>query len=142
MPDTVPTSGTTLDGLLAGFLTRTPLTLRVVLVSPDGLKIAYAGEADRAERLAASISGMFSLSRGSVRGGVQQLIVEGDTESLFVMSAGSAAEPTSVGTLLGVVANSEADPGVIGWEMLSLIKSLAEHLSTKARTGMHPGQGR
>ncbi|MER8084198.1 roadblock/LC7 domain-containing protein [Streptomyces sp. NPDC087532] len=142
MPDTVPTSGTTLDGLLAGFLTRTPLTLRVVLVSPDGLKIAHAGETDKSEQLAASISGMSSLSRGSVRGGVRQLIVEGDTESLFVMSAGSAAEPTSVGTLLGVVADSEADPGVIGWEMDSLIKSLAEHLSTKARTGMHPGQGR
>ncbi|MFC9620159.1 roadblock/LC7 domain-containing protein [Streptomyces sp. NPDC056930] len=142
MPDTVPTSGTTLDGLLAGFLTRTPHTLCVVLVSPDGLKIAHAGETDKPEQLAASIGGLSSLSRGSVRGGVRQLIVEGDIESLFVMRAGSAAEPATVGTLLGVVVDSEADPGVIGWEMDSLIKSLAEHLSTKARTGMHPGQGR
>ncbi|MGW1107392.1 roadblock/LC7 domain-containing protein [Streptomyces sp. NPDC002540] len=142
MPDTVHTRGTTLDGLLAGFLTRSPLTFRVLLVSGDGLKLAYAGETDRADQLAASISGLSSLSRGSVRGGVRQLIVEGDTESLFVMSAGSAAGPTTVGTLLGVVADSEADPGAIGWEMLNLIKGLDEHLSTKARTGMPPGQER
>ncbi|MFF9436484.1 roadblock/LC7 domain-containing protein [Streptomyces sp. NPDC014735] len=147
MPDTVPTSGTTLDGLLAGFLSRTPHAHHVVLVAPDGLTIAYADDGtdtsytDEADsgaegRLAAAISGLYSLARGILRGGVRQLVIEGETETLFVMSAGSAGHTSTVGTRLGVIAGQDADPGPIGWEMTSLIKSLDEHLSTRARTGM------
>ncbi|MGW1411876.1 roadblock/LC7 domain-containing protein [Streptomyces sp. NPDC002403] len=151
MPDTVPTSGTTLNGLLAGFLSRTPHAHQVVLVAPDGLQIAsaddgsdtcYSREADSGaeNRLSAVISGMYSLARGILRSGVRQIAIEGETETLFVMSAGSADHPSAVGTRLGVVAGHKADPGAICWEMTSLIKSLDEHLSTRARTGMYPGQ--
>ncbi|WP_330434185.1 roadblock/LC7 domain-containing protein [Streptomyces sp. NBC_00825] len=147
MPDTVPTSGTTLDGLLAGFLSRTPHAHHVVLVAPDGLTIAYADDGTSTSysaendggaegRLAAAISGLYSLARGILACGVRQIVIEGETEMLFVMSAGSAGQPSSVGTRLGVISGSEADPGVIGWEMAILIKSLDEHLSTKARTGI------
>lgn len=146
MPDTVPTSGTTLDGLLAGFLSRTPHAHHVVLVAPDGLTIAYADDgtgalySDEADggaqsRLAATISGLYSLAHGILRDGVRQLVIEGETETLFVMSAGSAGHTSTVGTRLGVIAGRDADPGAIGWGMTILIKSLDEHLSTRARTG-------
>ncbi|MFD7621467.1 roadblock/LC7 domain-containing protein [Streptomyces sp. NPDC059802] len=147
MPDTVPTSGTTLDGLLAGFLARTPHAHHVVLVAPDGLTIAYADDGtdtsytDEADsgaqgRLAAVISGLYSLAHGILQGSVRQIVIEGETETLFVMSAGSADHTSTVVTRLGVVAGKDADPGAIGWGMTMLIKSLDEHLSTRVRTGI------
>jgi predicted regulator of Ras-like GTPase activity (Roadblock/LC7/MglB family) len=150
MPDTVSTSGTTIDDLLAKFLSCTPLTHHAVLVSPDGLTIAYAnakpgtshsGDTDGgAARLSAAISGLYSLAHGVLPDGVRQLVIEGETATLFVMSAGSGGSPSAVGTRLGVLAGHEADPGNVGWGMTSLIKSLDEHLSTRARTGTRPGQ--
>jgi hypothetical protein len=42
-----------------------------------------------------------------------------------------------VGTVLGVLASPDADPGVIGHEMSLLVGSVADHLATRTRGDAH-----
>lgn len=148
-PDTFPandapaTGQTTLDGLLTGLLNRASGTVRVLLASGDGLKLAHTDkDADKADEMAAVMSGLYSLGRGIFKntpGGVRQVVVEHDGGRLFVMSAGAGGTGV-VGTVLGVLVLPSADPGLVGYEMTTLIKSLDEHLITEARTHKHSGQ--
>lgn len=90
--DDAPTTGqTTLDGLLAGLMNRAPGTVRVLLASGDGLKLAHTDkDVDKADEMAAVMSGLYSLGRGIFKhtpGGVRQVVVEHDGGRLFVMSA-------------------------------------------------------
>ncbi|MER6372581.1 roadblock/LC7 domain-containing protein [Streptomyces mirabilis] len=150
-PDTFPandaptTGQTTLDGLLTGLMNRAPGTVRVLLASGDGLKLAHTDkDADKADEMAAVMSGLYSLGRGIFKhtpGGVRQVVVEHDGGRLFVMSAGAGAtDPSVVGTVLGVLALPSAEPGLVGYQMTTLIKGLDEHLITEARTNKYSGQ--
>ena len=118
--------------LLSSLVQRVPHTRSALLLSSDGLVKALHGlDVDGADHLAAVASALFSLGRsvGTRFGGgeqVRQVVVELDTNLLFVCTAGS-------GACLAVLAAAEADPGVIGYEMSQLVKSVRPFLATPAR---------
>ncbi len=80
---------------------------------------------------------------GGPDGGFRQAIIEHNSVLVFVVSAdhaattGACSESGLVGSVLGVLAEPEADPGVVGYEMSLLVKSVAEHLVTETRRGRH-----
>jgi len=118
--------------LLTSLVQRVPHTRSALLLSSDGLVKAFHGlDTDGADHLAAVASALFSLGRsvGTRFGGgeqVRQVVVELDSNLLFVSTAGS-------GACLAVLAATEADPGVIGYEMAQLVKSVRPFLVTPAR---------
>jgi predicted regulator of Ras-like GTPase activity (Roadblock/LC7/MglB family) len=118
--------------LLAGLVDRVPDTRSALLLSSDGLrKAAHGLDDDGADHLAAIASGLFSLARsaGTRFGGtdvVRQVVAELEDSLLFVSAAGS-------GAVLAVIAGKEADPGVLGYEMAQLVKSVRPYLSTPTR---------
>ena len=124
-----------LDWVLADFVRRVPHTRAAVLASSDGvLKHRHGLGADDADRLSAIATGLCSLARGvgvlagDSEGAVRQVVVEHDAGLLFVSAAGQRA-------VLAVWAGQEADPGVVGYEMAQLVKSIPEHLATPVRPG-------
>ncbi|MFD0268266.1 roadblock/LC7 domain-containing protein [Streptomyces sp. NPDC127106] len=127
-----------LDWLLSGLVQRVPYTRSAVLLTADGLVTCLHGlDADSADHLAALASGLYSLGRsaGSRFGGgaeVRQVVVELDTALVFVSAAGS-------GTCLAVLADREADAGVLGYEMAMLVKSVRPYLAAPPR---RPAAGR
>ncbi|MFE2548881.1 roadblock/LC7 domain-containing protein [Streptomyces sp. NPDC059355] len=121
-----------LDWLLSGLVQRVPYTRSAVLLTADGLVSCVHGlDSDSADHLAALASGLYSLGRsaGSRFGGgaeVRQVVVELDSALVFVSSAG-------VGTCLAVLADREADAGVLGYEMAMLVKSVRPYLAAPPR---------
>ncbi len=124
-----------LGWLLRGLIERVPRTRSAVLLSSDGLTSAAHGlEPDSADHLSAIASGLFSIARSAASrfggsDGVRQVVAELDDTLLFVSSAG-------FGSVLTVLADREADAGVLGYEMSQLVKSVRPFLATPAR---HPG---
>jgi predicted regulator of Ras-like GTPase activity (Roadblock/LC7/MglB family) len=118
--------------LLSGLVDRVPDTRSALLLSSDGLrKAAHGLDDDGADHLAAIASGLFSLARsaGTRFGGtdvVRQVVAELEDSLLFVSAAGS-------GAVLAVIAGKDADPGVLGYEMAQLVKSVRPYLSTPTR---------
>jgi predicted regulator of Ras-like GTPase activity (Roadblock/LC7/MglB family) len=121
-----------LGWLLRGLVEHVPHTRSAVLLSADGLATAsYGLAADPADQLSAIASGLFSLARtAAVRfggsDGVRQVVAELDDTLMFVSSAG-------FGSVLTVLADREADAGVIGYEMAQMVKSVRPFLATPAR---------
>ena len=121
-----------LGWLLRGLVEHVPHTRSAVLLSADGLATAsYGLGPDPADHLSAIASGMFSLARtAAVRfggsDGVRQVVAELDDTLMFVSSAG-------FGSVLTVLADREADAGVLGYEMSQLVKSVRPFLATPAR---------
>ena len=121
-----------LDWLLRGLVEHVPHNRSAVLLSSDGVATAsYGLGQDPADQLSAIASGLFSLARtAAVRfggsDGVRQVVAELDDTLLFVSSAG-------FGSVLTVLADREADVGVIGYEMAQLVKSVRPFLTTPAR---------
>jgi predicted regulator of Ras-like GTPase activity (Roadblock/LC7/MglB family) len=126
-----------LDWLLDSMLERVVSARHIVLLSGDGLRIASSRGLNRenAEHLSAVASGFQSLARGTAEqfqgGGVRQTIVEMDHGFLFVTAAGQ-------GSCLALVAEEDADVGVIAYEMALLVSRVGQHLSVNARL---PGAG-
>jgi predicted regulator of Ras-like GTPase activity (Roadblock/LC7/MglB family) len=118
--------------LLRSLVERVLHVRGAVLLSSDGLtKSVHGLELDDADQLAAIASGFVALARSTgVRFGgsdmVRQVVAELDDTVLFVSSAGS-------GSVLTVLADRDADPGVVGYEMSQLIKSVRSFLATPAR---------
>lgn len=132
MSDAPPSHEQDLSWLLRGLVENVPHTRSAVLLSSDGLATAAYGLGhDQADQMSAIASGMFSLARtAAVRfggsDGVRQVVAELDDTLLFVSSAG-------YGSVLTVVADREADAGVLGYEMAQLVKSVRPFLITPAR---------
>ena len=129
-----------LNWLLTGLIERVPHTNSALLLSSDGLKKAFHGlDVDQADHLAAIASGMFSLARSAGSrfgdaGTVRQVVAELDQTLLFVSTAG-------YGAVLAVLATREADAGVLGYEMVQLVKSVRPYLATAPRhTAASPGE--
>ena len=118
--------------LLSGLIERVPGTRSALLLSSDGLrKAAHGLDDDGADHLAALASGLFSLARsaGTRFGGsevVRQVVAELADTLLFVSAAGS-------GAVLAVIAGKDADPGVLGYEMAQLVKSVRPYIGTPTR---------
>jgi len=130
--DAQPPREQDLGWLLRGLVENVPHTRSAVLLSADGLATAAHGLGpDQADQMSAIASGLFSLARtAAVRfggsDGVRQVVAELDDTLLFVSSAG-------YGSVLAVLADREADAGVLGYEMAQLVKSVRPFLVTPAR---------
>ena len=136
MPDTT-SRGATLDWLLDDLLSRVPATRHAAVMSADGLLTGASAGLGRedAEHLAAIAAGYQSLGRGATRrfgGGkaVRQTVVEMESGFLFVTAAGH-------GACLAVISDSDADIGVIGYEMAMLVTRVGPYLATPPRSGIH-----
>ena len=85
---------------------------------------------DAAERLAATASGLVSLSKGvsmDFRGGpVRQALIEMAHSYLILTSAGPGAH-------LVVLTGPGADVGVVAYQMNLLVKKIGEHLRAAPR---------
>jgi predicted regulator of Ras-like GTPase activity (Roadblock/LC7/MglB family) len=114
------TEATTFGWLLDNFVRTVPGSRHTLVVSADGLLMAMSEKMDRTsgDQLAAIVSGMSSLTRGAARqlggGNVRQAIIEMDNGFLFLMNI-------SNGSVLSVVAESNCDVGLIGYEMAMLV---------------------
>ncbi|GLW62419.1 dynein regulation protein LC7 [Actinomadura rubrobrunea] len=123
-----------LNWLVNDFAERVPAVRQAVLLSRDGLAVAASRELARedAEHLAALAAGVQSLARGAGRhfggGNVRQTIIEMDNVLLFVTAAGD-------GSCLAVLADADADAGLIAYEMAVLIKRVGTHLHVDPRFG-------
>jgi predicted regulator of Ras-like GTPase activity (Roadblock/LC7/MglB family) len=117
-----------LNWLVANFASRVPGARDAVVVSSDGLLMALSPGLDRAgaDQLAAIASGLTSLTRGASRcfggGRVNQVVVELEHAFLFVTSI-------SDGSALAVIANGNADVGLVGYEMTLLVERASAVLS-------------
>jgi predicted regulator of Ras-like GTPase activity (Roadblock/LC7/MglB family) len=122
-----------LDWLLDDLVLRVPHIQRAVYLSQDGLALGASRGLDRAdaEHLAALAAGFQSLARGAGRhfggGEVRQTIIEMSAGFLFVTAAGQ-------GTCLAVLTGSDADVGLIAYEMAVLVQRTGDHLQVNTRT--------
>ncbi|MFJ9739001.1 roadblock/LC7 domain-containing protein [Streptomyces sp. NPDC101166] len=137
MTYSAPATDTKLDQLLTGLVEKVADVNQAVVLSEDGLVVSKSLGFMRedAERLAATASGLMSLSKGvsmDFRGGpVRQALIEMANSYLILTSAGP-------GTHLVVLAGSHADVGVVAYQMNMLVKKIGEHLSAAPRTGVGP----
>lgn len=106
----------TFNWLLDSFTSSTAGVREAIAVSSDGLLMAVSAINDRsnAERLAAVVSGMISLS-----GGVASWYTLGDLNRVIVDMAEGYLLITAIssGSVLGVIADRSANLGTIAYEM-------------------------
>ncbi|MEU9293971.1 roadblock/LC7 domain-containing protein [Streptomyces sp. NPDC012693] len=131
-------TGTTTDEklswLLEGLLERTPATRHALVLSRDGLKLCRTSglSVDQADQLAAIAAGIQSLSHGASvefgdgSGGVRSAMTEFYGGILFIVEAGDGAH-------LALVADEDADAGLVGHNMAELVEQLGEHLVARPR---------
>jgi predicted regulator of Ras-like GTPase activity (Roadblock/LC7/MglB family) len=137
-------------------LAQLPDVTGVLLGTQDGLRLAHAGpsmDGKLADRLAAVINGLYSIAHGvdDGEGRVEQVLIRKSSFRLFIMSAGSppsvvarnaGRDPDKVESVLGVLTNTRADEGAVGFAMVNLIKRMGELLATQARvSGALSGDG-
>ncbi|MCM6778210.1 roadblock/LC7 domain-containing protein [Nocardia sp. CDC159] len=106
----------TFNWMLANFVRNTAGVRETVAVSTDGLLIAMSEGLERAaaDRLAAMVSGLSSLARSASRSysfdGLKLIMIEMRRGFLLVSAMGD-------GSCLGVIADSNCDIGLLGYEM-------------------------
>jgi predicted regulator of Ras-like GTPase activity (Roadblock/LC7/MglB family) len=121
-----------LDWLLDDLVARVVYISKAVILSRDGLTIGSSARLSKedADHLSAAAAGFQSLARGVGRhfggGPARQIIIEMETEFLFVTAAGE-------GSCLAVMAASSADVGLVAYEMAVLVKRVGEHLGVNPR---------
>jgi predicted regulator of Ras-like GTPase activity (Roadblock/LC7/MglB family) len=121
-----------LNWLLDDLMTRAVGAQHAVVLSTDGLCVGRSGSLNRedGEHLSAMASAFQSLARGVGRhfnaGQVRQTVVELDRAFLVVTAAGS-------GACLALVANEDADIGMIAYEMNLMVKKVGTYLVAKPR---------
>lgn len=121
-----------LNWLLDELVARTAQVRFAVMLSADGLSMGNSTGLARedTEHLAAVAAGFHSLAKGAGRhfdaGEVRQTMVELEHGYLFVAAAGR-------GSCLAVFAGSDADLGLIAYEMARLVRRVGEHLSAAPR---------
>jgi len=133
-----------LNWLITNFVERVPDVAHAVVVSSDGLPLAFSAgfPQERADQLAAVTSGLTSLTQGASRvfegGAVVQTVVEMQRGVLVIMAI-------SNGSSLAVLAASTCDLGLVAYEMTLLVER-AGRVRTPASRGIMqtaiPGDGR
>ena len=127
--------------LLDDLLERVPSARQAVVLSADGLLMgANSGMArEDAEHLSAMSAGFQSLAKGASRhfqaGPVRQTVVEMESAFLFVTAAGQ-------GACLTVLAESDADLGLIAYEMAMLVTRVGEFMTAPERAEATPSDAR
>jgi predicted regulator of Ras-like GTPase activity (Roadblock/LC7/MglB family) len=128
-----------LNWLVTAFVERVPSVAHAVVVSADGLPLAFSADLppDRVDQLAAVTSGLTSLMQGASRifqgGPVAQTVVEMRQGMLIVMSIGD-------GSTLAVLTAADGDLGLIAYEMALLAEQTGRSLTPDPRGG--PGYPR
>ena len=126
------------DWLLDDLVQRVAHIQKAMFLSRDGIALGSSRGLDQADAdlLAALASGFQSLARGAGQhfagGAVRQTIVEMEFGFLFVSAAGQ-------GSCLAVLADGDADVGVVAYEMAVLVQRAGDHLQVGIRSSA--GQG-
>lgn len=129
------TEAANFNWLLDNFGNNVPDVRHTIVVSADGLLMAMSEELDRTngDQLSAIVAGMSSLTKGASRqlraGEVRQAIIEMDDLIMFLMTI-------SDGSVLSVVADSQCDIGLIGYEMALLVSRAEATLTPQLVTEM------
>lgn len=124
-----------LNWLIDNFVEQVPGVAHTIVVSADGLLLAISEgfPKDRADQLAAVTSGLASLTQGAARifeaGAVTQTVIEMEMGFLFVMSI-------SDGSCLAVLASTECDMGLVGYEMALLVERTGRVLTPALRQAL------
>jgi predicted regulator of Ras-like GTPase activity (Roadblock/LC7/MglB family) len=135
------TDAVSIDWLLDDLVERVPAARQAVVLSVDGLLTGKSGSlaTTDAEHLAAVASGFAGLARTAGRhfrgGAVRQTIVEMESAFLFITAAGN-------GSCLAVLADAEADIGLIAYEMAMLVERIGHALATSPRAAVVNGHVR
>jgi len=126
-----------LTWLLDDLVERVPSVQQAVVLSADGLMMGASAALSRedAEHLSAMAAGFQSLAKGASRhfraGPVRQTVVEMEDAFLLVTAAG-------LGACLAVLAASDADLGLIAYEMAMLVIRVGQTMDAPERpTGSH-----
>jgi predicted regulator of Ras-like GTPase activity (Roadblock/LC7/MglB family) len=128
-----------LDWLLDDLVARVGYISKAVILSRDGLTIGSSARLSKedSDHLSAAAAGLQSLARGVGRhfggGPARQIIIEMESEFLFVTAAGE-------GSCLAVLAASSADVGLVAYEMAVLVKRVGEHLAVNPRPAGYPAE--
>jgi predicted regulator of Ras-like GTPase activity (Roadblock/LC7/MglB family) len=126
--------------LISEFVGGVPGVAHAVVVSADGLPLAYSAgfPKDRADQLAAVAAGLVSLTQGASRvfegGAVAQTVVEMQRGLLLIMSI-------SDGSCLAVLAASDSDLGLVAYQMTLLVDRAGQVLTPAVRAELqasHP----
>jgi predicted regulator of Ras-like GTPase activity (Roadblock/LC7/MglB family) len=126
-----------LTWLLNDLVERVPTAQQAVVLSADGLMMGASASLSRedAEHLSAMAAGFQSLAKGASRhfraGPVRQTVVEMESAFLFVTAAG-------LGACLAVLASSDADLGLIAYEMAMLVTRVGEFMNAPDRSAVMP----
>jgi uncharacterized protein len=127
-----------LNWLITNFAERVPSVAHAIVVSSDGLPMAYSQgfPPDRADQLAAVTSGLTSLTQGASRifegGEVTQTVVDMERGLLIVMAI-------SDGSSLAVLAGDDCDMGLVAYEMSLLVVRVGDALTPEVRGAQSPG---
>jgi len=119
--------------LVNSFVSKVAGVSEAVVVTSDGLPMAMSGGIDRdaADRFAAVSSGLIGLAYGAAGrfggGKVNEVIVEMEHAFLFVTGI-------SDGSCLAVVATSDCDVGLVGYEMAVMVEQVGSVLTPELRT--------
>jgi uncharacterized protein len=136
---TVQTSGASVfNWLLDDLVDRVPSVQQAVVLSVDGLQMGASRGLTRedSEHLSAVAAGFQSLARGAARhfggGPVRQTIIEMESAFLFVSAAGR-------GACLAVLADADADIGIIAYEMAMLVTRVGQNMASMPRNATGAG---
>jgi len=132
------TTNANLEWLLENLLTNTRGATHAPVLSRDGLKLCHTRglNMDKADQLAAISAGVQALSQGASvefgdgSGGVRQSMTEFHGGILFIVEAGEGAH-------LAVLADPDADVGLIGHNMNELVEQIGEFLTAPPRHPLH-----
>ncbi|MDA0634767.1 roadblock/LC7 domain-containing protein [Nonomuraea sp. MCN248] len=123
----------TIDGLLESLKDRTPGIRHVLVLTRDGLKMSYSSglTRDRADQLSALSAGIQSLSLSASAEfgdaiGAGQAMVEFAGGLLLIVPAGEGAH-------LAVVAEEDAEVGLIAHNMNELVEQIGVYLTAAPR---------
>ena len=125
-------TGQDLDWLVTDFVDRVRDVAHAVVVSADGLPMAFNTRfpRDHADQLAAVTAGLASLTLGAARvfqaGRVVQTAVEMEAGLFVVMTI-------SNGSSLAVLAVANCDLGLVAYEMSLLVERVGRELTPAAR---------
>ena len=128
-----------LTWLLDDLVERVPTAQQAVVLSADGLLMGASAGMGRedAEHLSAMAAGFQSLAKGASRhfraGPVRQTVVEMEDAFLFVTAAG-------LGACLAVLAASDADLGLIAYEMAMLVTRVGQTMDAPERPAGSDGR--